>query len=206
MGPRSFAGWKVQGTGRHSMPMTPTEGLAICARAPTPVSRRIKRRSWRQRACTECLGSSPVGSTASFYMQLRCRHESRIAIQPKMMLESARACCSDAPPKVVQHRRRRHMFAHLLEDPVGGVEVRHVPAAPAAIGVLVGGVIAGAGVNDADDDGGRGVDARVGPVHLGAVGVLRHWKAQRMVSALPLSHALNATCSLSAHHAVDEPL
>ncbi len=67
------------------MPMTPTEGLAICARAPTPVSRCIRRQGWRQQACTECLGSSPVGSTASLYMQLRCRHEYPIAIQPKML-------------------------------------------------------------------------------------------------------------------------
>jgi len=93
------------------------------------------------------------------------------------------------------------MFAHLLEDPVGGVEMRHVAAAPAAIGILVGGVVAGAGVDDADDDGGRGVDARVGPVHMGAVGVLRHWKAQRMVSALSLSCAECKVCGFPPTHA-----
>ncbi len=51
--------------------------------------------------------------------------------------------------------------------------MRHVAAAPAAIGELLAGVVAEAGVDDADDDGGGSDDARVGPVHLATVGVLR---------------------------------
>ncbi len=38
MGPRSFAGQKVQGKRRHWMPMTPTDGLAICANTLIRVS------------------------------------------------------------------------------------------------------------------------------------------------------------------------